>query len=293
MNAIRFEGVSRSFSGKPVLRGVSATAEIGKVVGLLGRNGEGKTTLLRILLDILAADSGTIEVLGRKPDGSGSIRARVGYVPERPAFHDFMSIREVLELRRRFFPLWKEDKAEDLCRRLKLDPAAKVASASKGTLGKLAWVCAAAHEPQLFLLDEPTSGLDALVREELLAHLIEELRSEGRTFLIANHRMEELAGLLDEIWVLADGRLTAHDAEALRSGARRVTGRWEPPASLPPGLSAARLYRDGPLAEFAVFSEAAVRDLAAAGLQDVHAEPLPFEETLKLLLAGPGGAGHD
>jgi ABC-2 type transport system ATP-binding protein len=294
MNALAFRAVCRSFSGKPVLRDVSAAAETGKVVGLLGRNGEGKTTLLRILLDMLAADSGSIEVLGRRPDGSGAIRSKVGYVPERPAFHDFMTIGEVLDLRRRFFPTWRSDKAADLCRRLGLDLAAKVASASKGTAGKLAWVCAAAHEPELFLLDEPTSGLDALVRDDLLGNLIEELHGKGRTFIIANHRMEELAGLLDEVWVLCGGRLRVHDAEALRSGARRVTGRLSPEAALPKGLGAARLSREGPLAEFAVFSEPAVRELvSAAGLEDAHAEPLPFDETLKLLLLGQDGAGHD
>ncbi|MDD5629807.1 MAG: ATP-binding cassette domain-containing protein, partial [Elusimicrobia bacterium] len=68
MKAVSFEGVSRSFSGRTVLREVSASAEAGQVVGLLGRNGEGKTTLLRILLDILAADSGTVAVLGQRPD---------------------------------------------------------------------------------------------------------------------------------------------------------------------------------------------------------------------------------
>jgi ABC-2 type transport system ATP-binding protein len=259
----------------------------------LGRNGEGKTTLLRILLDILSADSGDVEVLGRKPDGSGAIRMEVGYVPERPAFHDFMSIAQVLDLRRRFFPTWRVDKAEALCERFGLDPSAKVSSASKGTLGRLAWVCAAAHEPQLFLLDEPTSGLDALVREDLLTNLIEELHGRGGTFIIANHRMEELAGLLDEVWVLADGRLKAYEAEGLRSGARRVSGRLRAGAALPAGLKAARLSKEGPLSEYAVFCESGARDLVAAGLEDVNAEPLPFEETLRLLLLGEGGAVHD
>jgi ABC-type multidrug transport system ATPase subunit len=185
------------------------------------------------------------------------------------------------------------EKAMALCRRLGLDPVAKVASASKGTLGKLAWVCAAAHEPELYLLDEPTSGLDALVREDLLGNLIEELHGRGGTFIIANHRMEELAGLLDEVWVLVGGRLSVHDAEALRSGARRVSGRLRDGAALPAGLAVARLSQDGPLAEFAVFSESAAHALAAAGLQDVQSEPLAFAETLKLLLAGEGGASHD
>ncbi|MBI5239239.1 MAG: ABC transporter ATP-binding protein [Elusimicrobia bacterium] len=293
MSAVHIEGVSRSFSGRPVLRQVRAAAEPGKVVGLLGRNGEGKTTLLRILLDMLAADRGRVEVLGMMPDGSGAIRRHVGYVPERPAFHDFMSVAQVLDLRRRFFPHWNTDKAAGLCQRLGLDPAARVSSASKGTLGKLAWVCAAAHEPELFLLDEPTSGLDALVRDDLLSHLIEELHGKGKTFIIANHRMEELAGLLDEVWALSDGALSVHQAEALRTGARRVTGRLPRGGFLPAGLKARKVSQDGLLVELAAFDEDAVQEAARSGLEDVHVEPLAFEQSLKILLLGEGGAGHD
>ena len=101
--AIRLEGVRRSFGRKEVLRGVSATAETGKVVGLLGRNGEGKSTLFKILLDQLEPDAGLVEVLGERPDGSGRLRRRIGYVPERPVFHDFLTAGEVLEWRARFF----------------------------------------------------------------------------------------------------------------------------------------------------------------------------------------------
>jgi ABC-2 type transport system ATP-binding protein len=293
MSAVHIEGVSRSFSGKPVLRGVCAAAEAGKVVGLLGRNGEGKTTLLRILLDILAADAGSVEVLGHRPDGSGALRRHVGYVPERPAFHDFMSVAEVLDLRRRFFPRWNLDKAADLCQRLGLDPSAQVRSASKGTLGKLAWVCAAAHEPELFLLDEPTSGLDALVREDLLTRLIEELHGRGRTFIIANHRMEELAGLLDEVWLLSGGALSVYGAEALRTGARRLTGRLPRGGDLPAGLKARKISRNGPVVELAAFDEEALEGARRLGLEGLHEEPLAFDESLKLLLLGEGGAGHD
>ena len=224
--AIKLEGVRRSFGRKEVLRGVSATAETGKVVGLLGRNGEGKSTLFKILLDLLEPDEGRVEVLGERPDGSGRLRRRIGYVAERPAFHDFLSAGEVLEWRAKFFPEWDPARAEGLMRRLKLDPAVRVRGASKGQLAKLAWVCAAAHDPDLLLLDEPTSGLDALVREEVLGELIGELHAGGKTILIANHRMEELGGILDEVWVLSGGVGTARvELERLRVEACMVTAR--------------------------------------------------------------------
>lgn len=292
MNAISLEGVTRSFGRKQVLRGVNAAAGQGKVVGLLGRNGEGKSTLFKILLDILAADSGRVEVLGMRPDATGAIRRLTGYVPERPAFHDFMDIGEVLELRSRFFPSWNREKASSLARRLGLELDAPVKGASKGTIGKLAWVCAVAHDPALYLLDEPTSGLDALVREDLLGDLIGELHESGKTFLIANHRMEELSGLLDEIWLLRDGVVAAvHDAEVLRTQARLIVGRRVPGAAIPPDARAVSLTSESPLAEFAVFDAASENALLASGLlTDAVTRPLPFETTLKHLLTNPGGA---
>lgn len=284
--AIRLEGVRRSFGRREVLRGVTASAETGKVVGLLGRNGEGKSTLFKILLDLLEPDSGVVEVLGRRPDGSGELRKRIGYVPERPVFHDFLNAGEVLEWRARFFPDWDAPRAASLMDRLKLDPATKVKGASKGQLAKLAWVCAAAHDPDLFLLDEPTSGLDALVREEVLGELIGELHSGGKTILIANHRMEELAGVIDEVWVLAGGVVSAAvSVDSLRAGACKVTARLHDWSSRPSVPGAVPLPSERPLAAWAAFTREAAEALAASGgLDVVERKPLPVDEAMKLLL---------
>lgn len=289
--AIRLEGVRRSFGRKEVLRGVTASAESGKVVGLLGRNGEGKSTLFKILLDQLEPDSGLVEVLGERPDGSGRLRRRIGYVPERPVFHDFLTAGEVLEWRARFFPEWDPARAESLMRRLKLEPDVKVKGASKGQLAKLAWVCAAAHDPDLLLLDEPTSGLDALVREEVLTELVGELAEGGKTILIANHRMEELGGLLDEVWVLSGGVVTAVvELEKLRTEACKVTARLHDWGSRPVVPGTAQMPSERPLAAWAAFTKESADALAASEALDVvERKPLPLEEAMKLLLAG----GHD
>jgi ABC-2 type transport system ATP-binding protein len=289
VNPIILDSVTRSFDGRRVLDGLSARADEGKVIGLLGRNGEGKTTLFKVLLDLLAPDSGRVEVLGERVNGSGRVRGRVGYVPERPAFHSFMTVGGVLALRAKLFDAWDPSRASALCARLGLESGTKIAGASKGTLGKLAWVCAAAHNPSLYLLDEPTSGLDALVREEVLSGLVSELGEAGRTVLIASHRLDELASLLDEVWVMADGKIAAvHDVERLRAEARRVSGRPGAAFALPEGALA--LESHGPVGAWAVLDSAARGRLLAAGLEAVDDEPLTMQETLKVLLALHGGA---
>ncbi|MBI4346187.1 MAG: ABC transporter ATP-binding protein [Elusimicrobia bacterium] len=285
--AVRLEGVRRSFGAKTVLSGVTGTIPRGRVVGLLGRNGEGKSTLFQLMLDLLAADAGTIEVLGRRPDGSGDIRRHVGYIPERPAFHSLMSLGEVLEFRSRFFPSWKNTRAMALSGQLGLDLATPVRGASKGTLGKLAWVCAAAHEPELFFLDEPTSGLDTLVRDDILHHLVAELQKEGRTIVVANHRMDELAGILDEVWVLADGEIAArHEVDRLRSEACRITGRVKDDAPAARVWPVPPLRAEGPLVEWVVLDKAVEERILGSGLLErTERKSMPVHESLKHLLA--------
>lgn len=292
MNSVILQDVKRSFGRKDVLRGVTAAAEEGKVVGLLGRNGEGKTTLMKLLMDMLAPNAGRIEVLGFPLDGSGSIRKRIGYVPERPAFHDFMTAAEVVELRSKFFPRWDKAKAAALARKLELDPGVRVRGASKGTLGKIAWICAAAHDPSLYLLDEPTSGLDALVREHVLSGLIEELHATGKTVLVTNHRMEEMASILDEIWVLAEGRISGvYNAERLRTQARRITGRLRPGAEFPKRMPILALESQAPLVQWVAFdAPSAEMVLRSDLLEAAETAPLSMETCLKYLLKENGGS---
>lgn len=291
MNALSFHDVVRTFGGSRVLDGASGIAEQGRVIGLLGRNGEGKTTLFKILLDMLAAESGDVEVLGQRPDGSGKIRQLTGFIPERPAFHPFMNVAQVLALRASLFRRWDAGRAAALCRRLGLDPAARVDGASKGTLGKLAWVCAAAHDPALYLLDEPTSGLDSLVREEVLSGLVAELGEAGKTVLVTSHRMDELAGLLDEVWVMAGGKIVvAHSVDVLRAEACVVAGRLRS-ADAPPAVPGAiALGGDGLARSWAVLDRAGRERLLGCGaLESPTVEPLPLDRTFTYLLSLKGG----
>lgn len=285
-NAIKIDGVVRRFGRREILCGVTACAEPGKVIGLLGRNGEGKSTLLKILLDMLAADAGSVEIAGLRPDGSGRIRQAVGYMPERPEFHRFMTIEEVFTLRGRFFTHWDRRRADALARRLDLNVKAPVQGASKGMLGKAALVCALAHNPEIILLDEPTSGLDPIVRDDVLGEVIRELHGSGKTILVSNHRMEEMGALIDEVWVLAGGKIAAvHDIETLRAEACRIVARAKNGAYPGTGLRVVELSNDGPVSEWAAFdSNSADRFCKAWGIEAVDRAPLPLETALKLLL---------
>jgi ABC-2 type transport system ATP-binding protein len=284
--AIELHDIQKTFGKKRVLKGVSGKIEKGKVVGLLGRNGEGKTTLFRILLDIIASDSGDASVLGMKPNGTGKIRLHAGYVPERPSFHEFMKIEDVFRLRAEFFPTWNWQKTEEMAKALELDVKTAVKGASKGTLAKTAWICATAHNPQVLFLDEPTSGLDAVIRDSVLSHFVRELTQEGKTILVANHHMEELLGVLDEIWILADGRIVAsYSLDELKQNAHQVTGRMKDSGSTQ-GLTLLHQQKMGDLVRWVVMNKETLHRIRQQELlTHLEISPLPVEETFRLLLS--------
>jgi len=283
-NMLACRGLVKSFGAKAVLRGLDLAAAEGEVVGILGRNGSGKTTLFKVLLDLIAPDAGSVSALGLSPDGSGTLRGLIGYVPEKPSFHGFMTVEETLAFRAAFFPGWDKTKAAQLCKTLELDTRAKAGTLSKGNTAKLAWICAAAHNPRLLLLDEPTSGLDYLVRDHILNGLVSELAEGGRTILISNHRMGEIGGLLDRVCVLKDGRISAdHKADFVKTETFRVSVRQD---ARPPGQAGLRLLNSaGPLCELAVFGKTKLEELKSSGkLNGAEIAPLDLDSAFKALL---------
>lgn len=283
--AIIIENVSRSFGKKKILQGISGEVETGKIVGILGRNGEGKTTLFRILLDLLAADEGNISVLGMQPDGSGSIRKSVGYVPERPAYHEFMKVEDVLKWRASFYPNWNWDTANNMVKRLNIDKSTPIKGASKGTLAKLAWILACAHHPAVLFLDEPTSGLDTVVREMLLSEFVQQMAAEGKTILVTNHHMDEMLGVLDEVWILSEGKFRERlSMDELRQTAHVVSGRLN--GSIPEDLNVFEKEQIGNLVRWVVMDKITLEKIRQSQILDgLEIQPLPLDSALRTLLA--------
>jgi ABC-2 type transport system ATP-binding protein len=284
-DSIVLEHVKKSFGKHQVLKDINGSIPEGTTVGILGRNGEGKTTLFKIMLDILAADEGMISVLSHAPDGSSRIRTITGYVPERPAFHSFMTVDDVFKFRTRLFPNWDHPLMNETARSLDLDLSTRIKGGSKGTLAKTAWICATAHHPKVLILDEPTSGLDPIVRDALLSQCVREQSMEGKTIVVASHHLEEWLNLLDEIWVMSGGVIAGkYKLQDLRENAFRITGRLKN-ASLPPGLWIVEEFRTGDLVQWLTIDPNTREQIQSLSILDqMDAQPLPLESTLKVLL---------
>jgi len=205
---LRIKGLTKSFGRKRVLEGFDLAVESGRVYGLLGRNGEGKTTLARVLMGVIPADGGDIFYKGRRIDyGESAYKREFGFVPEDPFFYEDMTVRRLLAFNSRFYPKWDGKRAAADLERFALDPKSRIGTLSRGMKLKLGLAVALAASPELLILDDPTSGLDVPTRQDFLRDVIRELAASGTTVLFATHLVHELERIVERLLVLHGGRL--------------------------------------------------------------------------------------
>jgi ABC-2 type transport system ATP-binding protein len=215
--------VTKRVGSTVALDRVSLAVPPGHVCAILGGNGAGKTTAIRTLLGYQRPDSGVVSVLGMDPQRQPlEVRGRVGYVSDRPALYDWMTVKEIGWFTAGFYPTGYLDEFSRCVRRFGLEPKQKIKSLSKGGRAKVALALSLAHNPALLILDEPTSGLDPLVRREFLESMID-LASEGRTVLLASHQVSEVERVADMVAILINGRLVSFERlEDLKRTVREV-----------------------------------------------------------------------
>jgi ABC-2 type transport system ATP-binding protein len=219
------QGVCRRFGSKEVLRGVDLAIPRGSVVGLLGKNAAGKSTLIKCLLGLLRIDDGTARVFGEDAWWlSAESKSRLGYVPQEVSLYGWMRVRQVVQYTAAFYPRWNAALAEKLVRQWELPPNDRVGPLSPGQLQKLAIVLALGHEPELLVLDEPVGTLDPVARRDFLRTILEIAQSENRTILFSTHITSDLERVADRVAILRDGRIVFHDElDVLKESVKRLS----------------------------------------------------------------------
>jgi len=203
--AIRTVALTKSFGHARALNGLDLSVLSGEVHGFLGPNGSGKTTTLRILLGLLRADGGTVQLLGGDPWADvADLHRRLAYVPGDVTLWPSLSGGEVIDLLGRMRGGGDPKRRAELLDRFELDPTKKCRAYSKGNRQKVALVAALASDVELFLLDEPTSGLDPLM-EARFRDAVTELRADGRSVLLSSHILGEVEVLCDRVSIIRDG----------------------------------------------------------------------------------------
>lgn len=238
-SVIELTNVTKRFGSHTALDNVSLAVPRGVVFALLGENGAGKTTAIRLMLGLADATAGNVCVLGLDSRASGlEIRRRVGYLPERPTLYEWMTAAEIGWFAAGFYPAGFEHHFRTIVNSFHVPFDRKLSQLSKGMRAKVALSLAMAHQPELLILDEPTSGLDTMVRREFLESMVD-IAAEGRAVFLSSHQIGEVERVADIVAIMHTGRLLLVERlDDLKRTTRQLTvtvGDANPPA--PPEVS--------------------------------------------------------
>jgi ABC-2 type transport system ATP-binding protein len=295
--AVATHGLSVRYGRETALDGVDLRVPEGAVYILIGTNGAGKSTAMKVLLNLERPDAGRAEVFGLDTASSGpEVRAQVGYIPEHHD-HDYlwMTCGRLIQHVAAHYPAWDRAYAAHLIDAFGVRLERKIGTLSKGEARRLQFVLALAHRPPLLLLDEPSDGLDPVMRNRTLAQLAEHLADTPATVVIATHHIHEVESLADHVGVLREGRLVA---QRTRDELRRTVVRyrlevpegWQPPPEL--RIASLRRSRAGREAQWTLVGEPdeVTARLAGAGATVRDMTPLALEEAALAFLAEEGAA---
>jgi ABC-2 type transport system ATP-binding protein len=237
-SVIEAENLTKTFrDGIVAVKDLDLQIKRGAVYGLLGRNGSGKTTALRLLMGLLQPDRGEARVLGcdfwRAPR---SVRTRVAYVAQTQQLPGWMTVQELCRCQTRWNERWDQSHARALAEGWKLPWRRQVGGLSAGEQRKVAIAVAFASRPEVLILDEPSSGLDVIARRELLEQIVDAItQTDGCTVLLSTHIVSDLERVADHVGVIHGGRIAmSARLEDLLNHTRRVQVIFEgadPPAN--------------------------------------------------------------
>jgi ABC-2 type transport system ATP-binding protein len=231
---ISTQGLTKYYGRRCVVNSLDLNVPAGTVYGLLGRNGSGKSTTIKMLMGMVRPDRGTAQLLG---EDVGSLppatRARIAYIAEGHPFLRWMTIGEAVNFTRAFYAKWNGQLLDQILDHFALPRRAKIRRLSNGQRAQVSLALAVAPDPELLILDDPTLGLDTVVRRDFLESLIQIIQRAGRTILISSHILADVERVADRIGIMMDGVLrvdcpTDYFKQSLRKVVLEFDG--QPPA---------------------------------------------------------------
>jgi ABC-2 type transport system ATP-binding protein len=214
MTILSCTNLSKRFGNTLALHKVSLSIEAGRVVGLLGPNGSGKTTFLKLCNGLLTPTLGEIKITDRAP--GIETKAVVSFLPENSYFNDWMKVQDMISFFSDFYADFDAAKAADMLKTLGIEKTAQIKSLSKGTKEKVQLILVMARKAKLYLLDEPIGGVDPAVRDYILSTIIKNYNPEA-SVIISTHLIADVEQILDEVIFLKDGEIALHeDVDTIR-----------------------------------------------------------------------------
>lgn len=273
-NVIEVTGLVKRFGKFTALDELDLQVTTGEVHGFLGPNGAGKSTTIRVLLGLLRADAGVVQILGGDPwREAAALHRRLAYVPGDVNLWPNMTGGEVIDLFGRLRGGLDPGKRKELIEQFELDPTKRARAYSKGNRQKVALIAALASDVELMILDEPTSGLDPIM-ESRFQQLVDDFRADGRSVLLSSHILAEVERLCDRVTIIRDGKTveTGTLSELRHLTRTAVTAELaSPPTALDRLAAVEDLVVEGNRVSFQVDSEQLGPALTALGEFDIRA----------------------
>ena len=201
---LEFTNVTKSYGSKQALANVNFALERGKIVGLLGPNGSGKTTIMKLINGLIQPTSGTVLINGAAP-GIES-KKEIAFLPDRTYLNNWMKVRDTFDMFGDFYADFDRVKAEDMLKSLQIDGSAPLKSLSKGTLEKVQLILVMARKAQLYLLDEPIAGVDPAARDYILRTILNNY-GEDSTILLSTHLITDVEKIFEQVLFIKNGQI--------------------------------------------------------------------------------------
>ena len=215
MELVECKNLCKTFDEKQILENINLTIPRGKIIGLLGKNGTGKTTLIKLLNDLLTPTSGEVLINGKKP-GVESKKV-ISYLPERTYLDKTMKVSQVITFFEEFYDNFNKEKALKLLKDLNLELNQRISQMSKGMQEKLQLILVMSRDAELYILDEPLGGVDPATRDYILDTILTNF-NEGASVIISTHLIADIERILDEVIFIDKGKIyLASPADELRS----------------------------------------------------------------------------
>ncbi|HEX2831393.1 MAG TPA: ABC transporter ATP-binding protein [Thermoanaerobaculia bacterium] len=274
--AVHAANVTVRYGRRTAVDNVSLDVAPGAVYALLGRNGAGKSSLVRCLLGHLRPDRGAVTLFGEDVWRERTkLMLRVGVVSEEADAPPHSRVRDLADFSAKLYPQWNQRAFDDRLSRFDIAPGARFGELSKGQKKQIALALALATSPELLILDDPTLGLDVVARKSLFEEVIADLADRGITILITTHDLASVESIADRVGILKDGRLVLdEEAETLKARFRRVRVAAAAPvlAEKQLAVASARAWGSGTEAIVTNYNETALEGLRA------DSAPMSLEE---------------
>lgn len=222
---VTLKNVTKTYRSKKAIHNLTLQIKQGSITGLIGKNGAGKTTLLKLIAGFSKASAGEINVFGEEPFDELKVSTNTIFIDDQMVFPETLTLAELIEEGKRFYPNWDEDLANRLFKYFKFEPNEFHHQLSKGKKSTFNFIFGLATRAALTILDEPTTGMDQATRKDFYRALLKDYLSHPRTIIISSHHLDEMEEVLEDIILIDEGELVLHTLmDDFRNYAIGVTG---------------------------------------------------------------------